>query len=1060
MKRPLTIVVLFMINSGIISGQISKFWYFGDHAALEFSNGNPMPKNNSNMLSYDGSTVLTDCKGKLIAYSNGEEIYDANGNIPLNGTGFMGSKDCMHPGVLVQVPEIDSLFYLISCDNIGGPNGLRYSSFSFFNNKITVLNKNLLLSLNMTEKLVLVRHSNNKDIWIISHELGNANFTLYLLTKLGLSFHSKQTIGRTHSTGIPYGDGGQGQISSNLSGTRIALAAYSDGIVEVFNFDRTLGILSDPITIGPLFRPWGVEFSPNGRFLYVTEWTSQKLMQYDLSSYKFIDINNSKKTVGNVSSTHPLYTIGTLSLGPNGKIYASIWNEPYIGVINSPDNIGTSCNFNEFGVDLNGYNSKAGLPYFIKPFVRDTLVDKNRIDTILCEGNTLVLSTTLPNPVWSTGDTSRVIVLNVEGKYTVSSENDCYLYIDTVNLVYLKKSIDYLGPDTIICDTDSFIISSSLDETIWSTGYIGRNLVVRKSDYYWAKYFNGCDTLFDSIKVDFVKKPELLTKKKIVLCSGESDTLRTTEVVLWSNGSMSNQIIIDNPGIYWAKLTTLCGEIIDSVEVIMIDRLVKPSPLNDTSFCEKDLIEFEIYIKSALWNNGSFDSVRITRPGVYSYIIVNECEMLSDSFEVRIDSIPLKLSKRYTACEGDSIILNSGIDNSIWNTGHIGSHLVVKDSGTYSYLVENACGQFSYSTDVHFIKSFDNINPLGSDTILCDIDSLILLSAIGQAVWNNGHHGSSIVVKESNYYWATIYSNCDTINDTIRVDFIEKPNLITTKNILLCSGQLDTILFSVEALWSDGSIGTQLIVDKPGIYWAKVSTPCGDVVDSVEVKLIEKLEQPPALVDTVLCSDRPVDYSIQVKEAVWNTGEFETLQLKAPGYYYYTITNECEQLRDSFRLSLDSIPLPLPEHITACKGETIVLYSGNPRSQWNTGPTGNRLLVQQSGRYSYSLDNACGSFFYSTDIDFIDDGSDQYLPNVFSPNGDQINDLFPGRNFSSDYSIKIYDRWGELVFEGLNANWDGYFNSKPMPPGAYVYLIELETCLRPVLKSGTVTLLR
>lgn len=1060
MNRPFSLIVFILINSGFLKGQISNFWYFGDHASLEFINGIPKSKNNSNMLSYDGSTVLTGCNGKLIAYSNGEEIYDANGNIPLNGTGFMGSKDCMHPGVLVQVPEIDSLFYLISCDNIGGPNGLRYSSFSFNNNIITVINKNILLSLNMTEKLVLIRHNNGNDIWVLAHELGNANFTIYLLTKLGLSFHSKQTIGRSHSIGIPFGDGGQGQISSNSSGSRIALAAYSDGIVEVFNFDRTLGILSDPITIGPLFRPWGVEFSPNGRFLYVTEWTSQKLLQYDLSSYKFIDINNSKKIVGNVSSTHPLYTIGTLSLGPNGKIYASIWNVPYIGVINSPDNIGATCNFNEYGVDLNGYISQAGLPYFIKPFVRDTLVDKNRIDTILCRGNTLVLSTKLDNPVWSTGDTSRVIFLNAEGKYTVSSENDCYLYIDTVNLVYINKTIDSLGPDTIICDIDSFIIRSNIQETLWSTGYIGKNLVVKESDYYWAKYFNGCDTIIDSIKVDFVIKPDLLSKKKIVLCSGESDTLISTEVVLWSNGNMGNQIIIDKPGIYWAKLPTLCGEIIDSVEVIVIDKLVKPSPLNDTSFCDNDLIEFVIYRKGALWNNGSFDSVRITRPGVYSYIIENECEMFSDSLEVGLDSIPLKLSEKYIACDGDSIMLNSGNSNSIWNTGHIGSHIIVRDSGTYSYLLENACGHFNYSTHVHFIGSFDNINPLGSDTILCDIDSLILTTATGQAIWNNGHHGTSIIVKESNYYWATIYSNCDTINDTIRVDFIHKPKLFTNKNILLCSGQLDTIIFSEVAHWSDGSIGTQLIVDQPGIYWAKVSTPCGDVVDSVEVKYIDKLEQPPALVDTVLCIDRPVDYSIHIKEAVWNTGDMETLHVKAPGYYSYTITNECEQLRDSFRLSLDSIPLPLPERITACKGETIVLYSGNPRSLWNTGPTGNRLLVQQSGRYGYSLDNACGSFFYSTDIDFIDDGSQHCLPNVFSPNGDQINDLFPGRTFSSDFSIKIYDRWGELVFEGLNASWDGTQQSRPMPPGAYVYLMELETCLGPTLKSGTVTLLR
>jgi gliding motility-associated-like protein len=68
------------------------------------------------------------------------------------------------------------------------------------------------------------------------------------------------------------------------------------------------------------------------------------------------------------------------------------------------------------------------------------------------------------------------------------------------------------------------------------------------------------------------------------------------------------------------------------------------------------------------------------------------------------------------------------------------------------------------------------------------------------------------------------------------------------------------------------------------------------------------------------------------------------------------------------------------------------------------------------------------------------------VPNVFSPNGDQTNDLFAitGKNIST-YSCEIFDRWGIKLFESsqLALSWDGRTNSgMPATPGVYYYLIK------------------
>jgi gliding motility-associated-like protein len=62
-----------------------------------------------------------------------------------------------------------------------------------------------------------------------------------------------------------------------------------------------------------------------------------------------------------------------------------------------------------------------------------------------------------------------------------------------------------------------------------------------------------------------------------------------------------------------------------------------------------------------------------------------------------------------------------------------------------------------------------------------------------------------------------------------------------------------------------------------------------------------------------------------------------------------------------------------------------------------------------------------------------------YIPNAFSPNGDGVNDLFDiATTGIASYKIKIYNRWGQQLFEGENQAWDGTFQGQPSPTGIYM----------------------
>ena len=87
-----------------------------------------------------------------------------------------------------------------------------------------------------------------------------------------------------------------------------------------------------------------------------------------------------------------------------------------------------------------------------------------------------------------------------------------------------------------------------------------------------------------------------------------------------------------------------------------------------------------------------------------------------------------------------------------------------------------------------------------------------------------------------------------------------------------------------------------------------------------------------------------------------------------------------------------------------------------------------------------------------------------FVPNAFRPNGDGVNDLVyvRGQNIS-EIQFKIFDRWGEMVFEtnDQSIGWDGTFRGKPLDPDVYVYHLQV-LCVdgQENLIKGNITLLR
>ncbi|MEZ4906142.1 MAG: gliding motility-associated C-terminal domain-containing protein [Saprospiraceae bacterium] len=94
------------------------------------------------------------------------------------------------------------------------------------------------------------------------------------------------------------------------------------------------------------------------------------------------------------------------------------------------------------------------------------------------------------------------------------------------------------------------------------------------------------------------------------------------------------------------------------------------------------------------------------------------------------------------------------------------------------------------------------------------------------------------------------------------------------------------------------------------------------------------------------------------------------------------------------------------------------------------------------------------------------------VPNIFSPNGDGLNDIFKvktGKGVTKMNYMKIFDRWGELMHEednvypagGFCGSWDGTYKGSKLNPGVFVYMISISfNDNRTIVYRGSVTIVK
>jgi gliding motility-associated-like protein len=273
--------------------------------------------------------------------------------------------------------------------------------------------------------------------------------------------------------------------------------------------------------------------------------------------------------------------------------------------------------------------------------------------------------------------------------------------------------------------------------------------------------------------------------------------------------------------------------------------------------------------------------------------------------------------------------------------------------------------------------------------------------------------------------------------------------------------------------WNNGSKADSIEIAAPGgISWLMGRSSTGCVSDTIYRTITEEpdwkfLKQG----DTTICGAGHVILSATGAVGYsWDTGNTnDSIVVSTPGKYIVTGTN-ARGCKKTVIFNVTGYPLPavdfsvLPDALDSRHNtlSCIIPAESGVKYAWNMGDD-----LSETGspiQHTYNISNNTLEYLItltSTSIHNCTDSSIKYIdvvpfiPNVFTPDGNGINDVFmPG------FELEIVDRNGLRIYKGNNG-WDGRYNGKPADPDTYFYLIYYNDYKQIIhTRKGYVTLVR
>jgi gliding motility-associated-like protein len=433
------------------------------------------------------------------------------------------------------------------------------------------------------------------------------------------------------------------------------------------------------------------------------------------------------------------------------------------------------------------------------------------------------------------------------------------------------------------------------------------------------------------------------------------------------------------------------------------------------------------------------------------------------------------------SCENTTVSFSTdttAVDSALWSFGDpasgtadttsilLPSH-VFSDTGIFIINLSKWVGGVpTIVTDTIRIYPLVSVD-LGLDTTLCQgqIQTFDLTQSYASFIWQDGSLNSMYAVTQDSLIRVTVTGACDTLSDTVQVSFDQSFTFNLGPDTSYCGSQSIALNANINVpatiAWNTGQTVDSINVSASGQYILSAFNVCDTLIDTVVIGFLPSPDSVLLPADTVNCLDqsvlvlRPQNDSISY---MWSDSSTSlTYQVDSSSQIWLSATNDCGTVIDTMNIVFNGeITTDLGDDTTICYLDSIMLVATTPDPSavylWNNGRISDTIFTEDVDKlYSVTITAGACSKVSTIRVDLnelacpsID--CDVTYDNVFSPNGDGINDIWRIQSTCDiyKYDLRVYNRWGQLVHysDRIKYGWDGSVNGLQAATGTYFFVME------------------
>ncbi len=388
------VIAMGLLSYGAFAQQTNN-WYFGSTScypgvkmSFNGSSGPVVSPNDFPLKTLEGSSSISDASGNPLFYTDGVDIWNATTNVKFNTFSLGGGQSSTQSAIVMPKPG-NANEWLVFTSSETGTSGTKYVTVRRTGSVFSVVEAApITLTTGVGEGLYIIGSTKaNSAYWVITRATGSGgSVRAFEITNTGVVNTTAviSTLSFTTATTQTAYTSAIGVIKSNSCQNKLAFT-YLSGDVDITDFDAATGQVVastakriNVASTGGNSGSYGLEFSPNDAYLYITNLSGRTVYQYDITA------GGTPRTVATLPSPNEA---GQLALGPNGVIYmaisgtggGSVAGTSYLGAIADPNS--ATSTLNQTAVDLSVSKDFAarsacsawGLPTFPRSLVVSSL---------------------------------------------------------------------------------------------------------------------------------------------------------------------------------------------------------------------------------------------------------------------------------------------------------------------------------------------------------------------------------------------------------------------------------------------------------------------------------------------------------------------------------------------------------------------------------------------------------------------------------------------------------------------------------------------------------------